>query len=127
MAIIQSNKGKTIQSLFNHRITQGERITIFGDTNETVILGFHSLFRQGFNFGPSFQAGPHGALVISLTCDPEDEAMKALNNPTVDGNIAWHILANPLLANAMQWSGMMVFTAAKIHFNVRNRCMICSL
>lgn len=124
--LIQTNKGKTKQNPYNHRITQGERLTVFGGANETAFLPAHSLLRPGFNFGTSFQAGPHGIVVVSLSGDPEDEAMRCVGDSAMEANIAWHVLAS-LTANEMKWTGMLVFTVARIHFNVANRCMICSL
>ena len=122
--LIQSNKGKTIQHPYNFRITQGERITVYGEANDTAYLPLHSLFRQSANFGISFQSGPHGNLVISFTCDPEDQVMLAQNDPIVEANIAWHVFANPLAANEIRSAEMLNFTVAKIHFNVQNRCTI---
>lgn len=118
-----SGRGKTIQHPYNFRITQGERITIFGNDTEQARLPFHSLFRQGFNFGPTIQAGPNGTVDVYLTNDPDDEVMDIHN----DANIAWFPFYT-LAANEMKYLGGLVFTAAKFHFNSNNgRCTINSL
>lgn len=123
MISILTNHGKTIQHQYNFRITQGDRITIFGENNEVARLPFNALFRQGFNFGPTIQAGPFGTVTIALTSDPEDE----VQNPHNDANIAWFTFYT-LNPGEMKYLGGLVFTAAKLTFNSdRGRCMVCSL
>lgn len=122
--LIQSNKGKTIQHPYNNKITQQERIIVFGAIADIAYIPMHSLLKIGYNFGPTFQAGPTGTISIALTCDPEDQAILPAN----DSQIAWYAWQAPLAANTMVTVGMLIFTVAKLTFNgADNRCMICSL
>jgi hypothetical protein len=120
---IITNKGVNTSESFSYRLASCERVILVADTNGDVArLSFASLFKNGFNMGPTFQAGKLGTINVKFTSEAEEDAL----NPANDANIAWHDWKT-LNGSEMATPSPLIFTVAKITFTVRNRLFITSL
>jgi hypothetical protein len=122
MLTLLSNKGRTFQSPHGKGVESFEICEIHASTAETALVPFATLFRSGFQIGPTVQAGKGGAVAIYLTLDDTDFALLPAN----DAVVAWGPVIN-VAAGVIQTMAPVLFTVAKVVFAAPNKVVFASM
>lgn len=125
VSLVSTNKGKTIKNPYGPEVASFDRVCLSASQDgDTCRLPFHSLWRNGFNIGPTFQAGnvPGGTIKIYFTLDDEELA----GDVNKDAYVNWSPWLT-LQPGQMQPSQGYIFTVAKFVFDKANTLAIGSL
>lgn len=111
---IITNKGKTNQAPYGASLHPFEWIQYIADTTADVArISFGTLWRPGFQIGPTIQNGKNGTTQLYLTLDDPDVAL----DPAKDSQVAWFTSTN-LIASQLITLSPTVFTVMKAVFTL---------